>query len=179
MWFLLAGSITGAAEPTYKRTLERYTMPEVVLVNQDGVRVPLRPYLEAADRLVAVQFIYATCTTICPVLSAGFTNLQRKLAPGVDRVRLVSISIDPENDTPQEIKKYLGRYQAQPGWDFLTGSRADIDKVMRAFAAWVPNKMAHFPLTLIRRPAEGDWVRINGLTSTTELLDECRKAGLR
>ena len=176
---VFAGANAVAAEPSYKRSVERYTVPAVVLVNQDGVGIPLRPYLETADRLVVVEFIYATCTTICPVLSAGFVNLQRKLAPGTDRVRLVSISIDPEHDTPREMKVYLGRYQAQPGWDFLTGSRADIDSVMRAFAAWVPNKMAHYPLTLIRRPAAGDWVRINGLTSTSELLEECRKAGLQ
>ena len=179
MGVLLAGASSGAVEPAYQRSVEQYRVPEVVLVNQDGVAVPLRPYLQAADRLVVVEFIYATCTTICPVLSAGFANLQRKLAPGTDRVRLVSISIDPEHDTPREIKTYLERYQAQPGWDFLTGSRADIDSVMRAFAAWVPNKMAHFPLTLIHRPGAAEWVRINGLTSTSELLGECRKAGLR
>ena len=166
-----------AIPPVYKRSVENYTMPDVVLTDQDGKKVRLKTLLES-DRPVVVEFIFSTCTTICPVLSVGFTNLQQRLLPDTTRVRLVSLSIDPENDTPKAMKEYLKRYKARPGWEFLTGSRKDIDKVMRAFDAWVPNKMAHKPLTFIRLQG-GGWVRINGLMSTTEFLDECGKAGVR
>ena len=62
---------------------------------------------------------------------------------------------------------------------FLTGSRADIDKALRAMNAYVPNKMAHLPLVLLRSPADGSWVRLFGLMGTKDLLEEYRKASAR
>jgi protein SCO1/2 len=165
-----------ADELKYKRTIENYTMPDVTLINQDGKRVKFKNLINS-DKPVVVDFIYGTCTTICPVLSAGYVNLQRKLGPNSANVHLISISIDPENDTPKVMKEYLKRYRAQPGWDFFTGSRADIDKVMRAFDAYIPNKMYHYPLTLIRDPKDGKWVRVFGLTSTSEFMNEYKKVG--
>lgn len=161
----------------YRRTVERYTVPDVVLVNQNGARVHLKQLMES-DQPVIVEFIFTTCTTICPILSAGFTNLQQKLGPDCRKVRQVSISIDPEHDTPKAMKEYLKRYRAQPGWDFLTGSRTDIDRVMYAFNAYIPNKMSHYPLTLIRAPGDGSWVRIFGLMGSAEFMGECRKVGI-
>ena len=155
----------------YKRTVEEYTMPDVTLVNQDGKKVRFKSFMES-DQPIVVDFIYGTCTTICPVLSAGYANLQKKLASGGQKLRLVSITIDPENDTPKVMKEYLKRYRAQPGWDFLTGTRADIDLVMRAFNAYIPDKMSHYPLNLIRSPKDGSWVRLFGIMSSREFMDE-------
>lgn len=167
-----------AAEQKYKRTIESYTMPDVVLVNQNGAKVHFKD-LMLSNKPIVVDFIFGTCTTICPVLSAGFVNLQNKIGPDSQKVHLVSISIDPENDTPKVLKEYLKRYRSKPGWDFLTGSRRDIDSVMRAFNAYIPNKMSHYPLTLIRSPADGKWVRIFGLMSSSEFLGEFQKVGLK
>ena len=167
-----------AADQKYKRTVESYTIPDVVLVNQNGTRVKLKELLQT-NKPIVVDFIFGTCTTICPVLSAGFINLQNKIGPDSQKVHLISISIDPENDTPKVLKDYLKRYRAKPGWDFFTGSRSDIDSVMRAFDAYIPNKMSHYPLTLIRSPADGKWVRIFGLMSSSEFLSEFQKVGLK
>ena len=161
----------------YQRSIEQYTIPDLVLVNQDGKKVHLKNLLQS-DQPVIVDFIFGTCTTICPILSAGYANLQHKLGLDSQKVKLVSISIDPENDDPIIMKEYLKRYRAKPGWDFLTGSRADIDKTMKSFNAYIPNKMSHYPLTLIRTPADGKWVRLFGLLSSSEFLDECKKAGI-
>ena len=167
-----------AAPAPYKRTVENYSIPDLVLVNQNGKKVQLKSLL-TSSKPVVVDFIFGTCTTICPILSVGYTNLQQKLGADSQKVQLVSISIDPENDSPNNMKDYLKRYQAKPGWDFLTGSRADIDKVMYAFNAYIPNKMSHYPLTIIRTPADGKWVRIFGLLSSSEFMEETRKAGIR
>jgi protein SCO1/2 len=173
-----AAGVARADGPKYKRTVESYMVPDVVLVDQDGGRVTLRKLLDS-DKPVIVEFIFGTCTTICPILSAGYANLQRNLGADTRKVLLVSVTIDPENDTPRVMSEYLKRYKAKPGWDFLTGTRADIDEVMRAFNAYVPNKMSHRPLTFIRATEDGRWVRINGLMSTSEFMEECRKAGIR
>ena len=111
--------------------------------------------LYSSNKPVIMDFIFGTCTTICPILSTSFVNLQNKLGAASQSVHLVSITIDPENDSPRVMKEYLTRYRAKPGWDFLTGSRSDIDKVMTAFNAYIPNKMSHMPLTLIHSPGDG------------------------
>ena len=166
-----------AAEPArYQRSVEKYTVPDVVLTNQNGEKVRLKALLESGEP-VAVDFIYATCTTICPILSAGYANLQRKLGTETARVHLVSITIDPENDTPAILKDYLAKYSAKPGWDFLTGSRRDIDRVMTAFDAYFRDKMDHKPLTFIRSPKDGSWIRLYGLLSGIDFVDEYKKAG--
>jgi protein SCO1/2 len=177
LWAAAAVGLAAQGPPPYTRTAESYQIPEVTLVNQDGAKVPLRPMLESGDPVI-VDFIFGTCTTICPVLSAGYANLQLKLPPDGPKVHLVSISIDPENDTPKVMRDYLKRYRARPGWDFLTGRREDIDKVMRAFNAYIPNKMFHYPLTNIRDPKTGKWIRINGMMSSSEFVAECRKVGI-
>ena len=159
---------------SYTKTIEHYDIPDVVLTNQDGAKVKLRTLLNN-KKPVMVDFIYTTCTTICPVLSANFTNFQRKMGKDAGEAQLVSISIDPENDTPAAMKKYLGRYRAKPGWEFLTGTKGDIEHVIRAFRAlsvFSYNKMDHYPLIIMKSPSRDDWVRIYGLIGTTELMRE-------
>ncbi len=159
----------------YKRTVENYTVPDVTLINQDGVRVKFGTLLNS-KKVVMVDFIFTTCTTICPVLSAGFANFQRKVGQNAKDVHLVSVSIDPENDNPKKLREYLKRYDAKPGWDFLTGSKADIEKVVKALDAYTLNKMSHLPLALLHSSADKRWVRIYGLIGTSDLLNEYGKA---
>lgn len=169
--WVLPTDLAHADSKRYKRNVEKYKLPDVVLINQNGKKIPLASLLNS-DQPVVVDFIYGTCTTICPVLSAGYANLQNKLAAGGKKPRLVSITIDPENDSPKIMKEYLNRYRAKPGWDFLTGSRADIDAVMKGFNAYIPDKMSHYPLNLIRSPKDGSWIRLFGIMSSSELMNE-------
>lgn len=174
MLLLVPGGAAHAAKERYKRSVERYTMPDVTLINQDGKKVKLRRLVET-DQPVVVDFIYGTCTTICPVLSAGYINLQRKIGAGGKPPRLISITIDPEYDSPKVMKAYLQKFHAKPGWDFLTGSRADIDTVMKAFNAYIPDKMSHYPINLIRNPKDGSWVRLFGIMSSKEFMEEYQR----
>lgn len=159
---------------TVERSIESYTLPDVTLINQRGERVRLRSLLQT-DKTVVIDFIFGTCTTICPVLSASFVNLQNKLGQDLNKLHLISITIDPENDTPEIMMDYLKRYKAKPGWDFFTGSRVDIDNIMRSLDAFMPNKMAHLPLNFIRRPSDGKWVRLKGLLSSKDFIREFKE----
>jgi protein SCO1/2 len=176
---LVAGALCvpvwAADNPRFTRTDVTVDPPDVTLIDQDGDRVKFRDLL-LSDTPVFVDFIYATCTTICPVLSAGYTSIQRKLGTDLDRVTLVSISIDPENDGPEELTAYLEKYRAKPGWEFLTGTRADIDAVMRSFDAYIPDKMSHRPLIFIRTPSDGSWVRLFGFAGSADLMAELTRA---
>lgn len=161
----------GKAATEHNRTLGKYQVPDVTLVNQDGKRIDLKPFFDSGKPVI-LDFIYGTCTTICPVLSVGFSHFQKKLGTEAEKVRLVSISIDPDNDTPAVMKEYLERYKAREGWDFLTGKREDIIQVMKAFDAYVVNKMDHYPLTFLHAPGSENWVRINELLATSDLMKE-------
>ncbi len=163
-------------EKQYQSTIEYYRMPDVTLINQDGKKVNFKKLMQS-DKPVVVDFIFCTCSTICPVLSASFVNVQKKLGAESQNVHLVSISIDPEHDKPKVMKEYLRRYRAKPGWDFLTGSRKDIESVRKAFDSYIANKMSHQTLMFISMPKDGGWFRIFGITSTEELLAEIKKAG--
>ena len=158
----------------YKRTVENYTVPDVVLITQEGKEVPLREFLDS-EKAVFLDFIYGTCTTICPILSAGYAYFQKEIGAEADKVQLVSISIDPDNDTPELMQAYLQRYGAQPGWDILTGKRENVIAVLKEFDAFVNNKMDHFPLTILRAPGQDEWIRVDGLLSASDLMKEYKK----
>jgi protein SCO1/2 len=165
---------TGQPKGKYQRSVKYYTVPNVKLLNQDGKKVNLKELVDSGKPVI-FDFIYTTCTTICPVLSATFTSLRKDLGADADKVQLISISIDPENDRPEKMKKYLSRFKAGKGWDFLTGSREDINRVLVALDATLVDKMAHEPLYIMRAPHSDDWVRIKGLLSKGDLLSELKK----
>ena len=151
-----------------------YNVPNVTLLNQDGKKVNLRALIDSGKPVI-VNFIFSTCTTICPVMSASFSTLRGELGAGADRVQLISISIDPENDRPEQMKQYLSRFKAGPGWEFLTGSREDIGRVLKAFDAFVVDKMSHEPLYLFHAPDSDQWVRIKGMVRKSDLMKELQR----
>ncbi len=165
---------SASAAPPYDAVPVTVDIPDVTLIDQNAREVSLRELVEDGDP-VLLDFIFGTCTTICPILSAGFTNLQRKMGSGPGGPTLLSISIDPEHDTPEVMTAYLARYRAQPGWYFLTGNRDDIDRIMHAFDAYVPDKMSHQPVTFIKADGANRWIKIDGLVSTKSLIEELEK----
>jgi protein SCO1/2 len=159
---------------TYSRTIQRYALPNVRLVDQDGVERALSE-VAGPGRTVAVNFIFATCTTICPVMTATFARMRRELGSEADDLQMISISIDPEHDTPSVLASYAEPFGADDGWRFLTGELEEVVAVERAFDAYSGNKMSHRPLWFFRGPAGDEWVRIDGLASGTALADEYRR----
>jgi protein SCO1/2 len=163
--------------PGYSRCLAHYDMPDVALVGANGDSVKLRALL-SEPRPVLVQFIFTSCSTICPMMAATFSTAQAGLTKAHPGYRLVSISIDPEYDTPERLKDFAERFKAGPDWLFLTGTERDVAQVLRAFDAYYPgnNKMYHRPYTFLRAAPERPWVRLDGLLSATELVAEYRRA---
>jgi protein SCO1/2 len=155
----------------YRRTIHDYSVPEVLLITAQSEEVLLSSELES-DTPVMMTFIFTSCTTICPVLSATFSAAQGLLDAERVKPRMVSISIDPEYDTPARLRDYAKRYRAGREWQFLTGDRDAISVVQRAFDAYRGDKMSHEPLTFLRVSSEKPWVRIEGFASASELVRE-------
>ena len=159
----------------YERSQAAYTVPDVKLVDADGAGVPLRSELAEQDKPVILNFIFTTCGAVCPVMSATFSQLQAALGPERDAVRMLSISIDPEEDTPAALKAYAGKYGAGPQWQMLTGSVADSIAVQRAFDVYRGDKMNHQPATFLRAAPGQPWVRLDGFASADDILREVRQ----
>jgi protein SCO1 len=155
----------------YTRMTATYTPPEVTLVDMMGAKVSLDSVLDY-EGPVLMQFIFTTCPTICPVMSATFSAAQDKFGADLDKIRMVSISIDPEHDTPERLRKYAEQFKAKPQWHFLTGSLADIVTIQKAFNAYRGNKMRHEPFTYLRPSPEAPWIRFDGLMGADALVAE-------
>ena len=163
-----------ATSSAYTREEHPYALPEVRLLDRHGQPFAFPAGLPA-DRPVLLQFVFTTCGTICPILSNTFREAREELEGLDPRPLLVSLSIDPEQDTPEALRDYAAGLQAGGSdWVFLTGRREDIEAVQKAFDAWHLNKMNHEPLTFLRAPGSSSWVRLNGLTSAAQLVREAR-----
>ncbi len=161
---------------TYARSVVRYDVPDVTLIDMDGRRVRLRR--ELADQGPTIlEFMYTTCAGICPILSGLLAQTQEELGPEARQAKIWSISIDPEADTPERLRLYALGYGAKPNWRFLTGRMEDVVAVQQAFDAYRGNKMRHEPLVFLHSGGRGsaEWVRLNGTLTASQLAAEYRR----
>jgi protein SCO1/2 len=149
-------------------------LPQIKLVRHDGQTVALTDELDDG-RPTVVNFIFTSCTTICPVMSQIFSQLQARLGTDRDSVHMVSISIDPEQDTPARLREYAKRFHAGPQWQFYTGTAEASLAAQRAFNSLRGDKMAHTPVTFLRAGPGSRWVRVDGFVPSDELLAELRQ----
>ena len=156
-----------------ERSEAAYTVPNVTLINQHGEKVFLTELLDT-DRPVMLNFIFTSCTAICPAMSATFASVQNKLGSDSEKLRMISVSIDPEYDTPRALSAYAKRFKAGPQWEFLTGSLDDSVAVQKAFDADRGDKMNHAPMTLMRATPGSQWIRYEGFARADELAEEIR-----
>jgi protein SCO1/2 len=153
------------------RTAMAYVVPDVSLVRQDGTQVKLREEL-SDDRPVVLAFIFTSCNTVCPLTSHTLSELQTRLGSERASVHLVSVTIDPEQDTPARLRAYAKTFNAGPEWQYYTGTREASEAVQRAFDVYRGAKMDHSPATLVRPAPGAPWVRIGGFATADQLYAE-------
>ena len=144
-------------------------IPDIPVVDQNGKRLNFYSDL-IKDRTVAINFIFTTCTTICPPLTATFRRVQQELATSAPEAKLISISVDPATDTPQRLNDFAGKFKAGDGWTFVTGDQTEITSLLKALGAGVVDKNDHTPMILIGNDRAGYWTRAYGLSSPTALV---------
>jgi protein SCO1/2 len=133
--------------------------------------VNLPAFLETSEPY-ALNFIFTTCTTICPIMTASFSQLQRKLGADAEGLRMISISIDPEYDKPEKLRDYIDKFQMSDNFTFLTGDLDAVIAVEKAFDSYTPDKMLHRPFTIFKEAGASQWIRIDGLISGSDLAAE-------
>ena len=144
-------------------------IPNVQLVNQDGKKVNIRDLV--TNKVVAINFIFTTCTTICPPMGANFTNLKKRLQPHIERedLAMISISIDPVTDTPERLKEWSNKFDPGQGWTLLTGEKAQVNTLLKGLKVFTPLKEEHAPIILIGKEGENNWLRTNALAPPKQL----------
>jgi protein SCO1 len=113
--------------------------PAFTLDSSRGSRIAL---VDLRGKVLAVTFIFTTCTDSCPILTTKLAEIGRALGSDFGpRIAFVAISVDPLNDTPTRLRDYAGAHRADAaGWHFLTGAPGDIDRVVRGYGAYAkPN----------------------------------------
>ena len=160
-----------AETPLMKRTIVTLAVPAIRLVRDDRKEVDLLDELQD-PRPLYVNFIYTSCTSVCPVMTNIFSTLQENLGLERDNVRIMSITIDPEHDTAERLSEYRTQFEAGPGWRFYTGSTEASTAAQKAFGVYSRDKMNH-PVVTFYRPAGGrHWVRLDGFASPELLARE-------
>ncbi|KIP19833.1 ahpC/TSA family protein [Burkholderia sp. MSHR3999] len=158
-----------AVAPGTTHSMADYALPPVELVRDDGKTVSLVDELNDG-RPVILTFIYTSCTTICPMISQTLERLQGELGSDRDKVHIVSISIDPEEDTPARLRAYAARFDAGPEWQHYTGTVDASIAAQRAFNVYRGDKMNHAPVAFLRAAPGRQWMRIDGFATPSELL---------
>jgi protein SCO1/2 len=147
----------------------QYSVPELKLIRQDGKSVSL-PEEMNDGRPVIVNFIFTTCGSICPLMSQVFGQFQQMLGPESGHVHLMSISTDPEEDSPARLREYARKHGAREGWNHYTGTLEASQAAQRAFGVYRGDKMSHTPVTLLRIAPGQPWLRVDGFVTPDELM---------
>jgi protein SCO1 len=158
----------------YERTTADYKVPVVTLLGADAQPQLLSAALDT-KKPVMLNFVFTTCGGICPMMSATFSQVQKQLGADSNKLQMVSISIDPEHDTPAVLTDYAKKFSAGPQWQFMTGSAENSVAVQRAFDMYRGDKMNHTPVTFLRAGVGKPWLRIEGDVSAADLVREIRQ----
>ena len=148
---------------------ERY-FSDVELLDQDGRT--LRFYNDVLkNKVVIINTFFTTCTNICPPMNRNFEKIQEALGDRLGKdAFLISISVDPETDTPPRLKDYSKRFHAKPGWLFLTGKKENVNWALYKLGQYVETKDDHTNIFIIGNEPKGLWKKAFGLAKAEELI---------
>jgi protein SCO1/2 len=143
---------------------------DVELINQDGKKV--RFYSDVLKgKTVVVNAFFTSCTSVCPPMNRNMEKIQEALGDRVGRdVFLVSMTVDPEVDTPARMKEYAQKFHAGPGWIFLTGKKENLDWALYKLGQYVEQKDDHKTIFIIGNEPTGLWKKAFGIANVAELV---------
>lgn len=167
---LLLATAAAAAPPADLRQAGINYFTDVELVDQNGAKVRFYSDL-LAGKVVVINSFFATCSGSCPVMSGTFRKIQTALGDRVGRdIHLVSITVDPETDTPEQLRKFAKAASAGPGWHLVTGSKENVTQTLRKLGLLTETKETHTAVVLIGNEPQGVWKKAFGLADSDEIV---------
>ena len=165
---LVSASFAAAQEPTPSAAAKYFS--DVELINQDGQKMHF--YSDVLkNKVVIINAFFSTCTSVCPPMNRNLEKVQEALGDRLGKdAFLVSISVDPENDTPTRLKEYSRRFHARPGWIFLTGKKENVDWALYKLGQYVETKGDHSTVIIVGNEPKGLWKKALGLAKSEELV---------
>jgi protein SCO1/2 len=164
-----------AHAPDRVAAIREQHLPNVELVTHEGRHVRFYDDL-VKGRVVAINFMFATCRRACPVATEHLVEVQTELAerrPG--EVTFLSISLEPERDTPEVLRGFAAAHGVGPGWLFLTGRRDDVERLRRALGAYDPDpvldadRSQHGGIVILGNEPRGRWKAISALSKPVRI----------
>lgn len=143
---------------------------DVELIDQDGK--PHRFYSDLLKgKIIVANAFFTTCTSVCPPMTRNLEKVQEALGERFGReVYFISISVDPEMDTPPRLKEYAAKFHAKPGWMFLTGKKENVEWALYRLGQYVEDKNDHTTVIIVGNEATGLWKKAFGVAPSTELI---------
>lgn len=159
------------AQPAAPSSPAAHYFANLHLVDQDGRRVDLyRDVMQG--HTVVIDTFFATCTGSCPMMTNTLARLQTRFADRLGRdLRLVSITVDPANDSPAKLREYARHVQAKAGWLFLTGTKDEVHAALAKLGQSVETRESHTNVMLVGNDATGLWKKVFGLAKPEEVGD--------
>jgi protein SCO1/2 len=146
-----------------KEDSTKILIPDVEVMDQNRNRLHFYRDL-IKGRLTAINFMFTSCTYICPLQGAAFSKLQAALGDRLGRdVFLISVTTDPLVDTPERLKSWGERFGAKAGWTFVTGQKSEMDRLLQAISGDISGRQEHSPFLLIVDYDQGVRFRAYGL----------------
>lgn len=147
--------------------------PGAELVTHEGKTVRFYDDL-VKGRVVIINMMFTSCASICPPMTANLVKaqkiLQERLGPRLGKeVLMLSVTVDPETDTPKVLKAYVERYKIGPGWLFLTGQRATIDALLAKLGSTDPDKDRHSGMLMIGNDAARTWRKVFAMSDPADI----------
>jgi protein SCO1 len=153
-----------------ERQVVRTPIPDLDLIDQNGRKINFYTDL-VKGKVVVINFVFTTCTAICPMMGRTFSGLQNLAGDRAGKdFHLVSVTTDPENDTPTRLRAWGAKFGAKPDWTLVTGEKSEIDKLLRALIGESVGTGVHTPIVLIGNDAKGTWTSASGLTAPSNLM---------
>src|SRR5689334_18233697 len=148
---------------------EKY-FTDITLVDQNGAK--LRFYHDLLQgKTVIINSFFATCQGSCLPITRNLEKVQEALGDRLGKdARIISISVDPEVDTPPELKAFSKKFHARPGWYFLTGSKENVDFILKKLGQYVEDKNDHYNIVIIGNDRTGLWKKAFGLAKSEEII---------
>lgn len=147
----------GGLTPAEDAAAEQY-FTNTELVDQDGRT--RRFYADLLrGRKVLINFAFTSCSGVCPVMTANLARAQELLQKRGERVTILTITVDPENDTPPVLKRFAQKFKAGAGWSFLTGTPGNVAAVLKRLGGLAARPSEHSAKLLIGDTSTGMWVK--------------------
>ena len=158
------------AAPPAEQTPAQKWFSDVELVDQDGRKVRFYSDL-LKGKTVVVNAFFATCKGVCAPMSQNLQRVQEAFRERVGKdLHIISITVDPEVDTPAALKAYAKQYGAVPGRYFVTGKKENVDWALYKLGQYVEQKEAHTNIFIVGNETTGLWKKLRGIANIAEIV---------